>query len=242
MEEKKDYKLINYLNYKDILIIFGMWYFIILIILIARNFTLNHDLVNNIFHFLFIVSGRFIFLGLTIFYLTSFYPISFKEIGFKLTYLKRDFFQAFSIILIFLLMIILIINIPLSFASEGGFSPLYSLQKPEDFVDSLLPLLLLFSGCLIIATSEQLILTCIIYELFKNTLFSKIISLLLTSLFYSIILLQFEPGRILLNFLVAFISLMLYTKRRSILAPSIFLAGYYSAYIVYIYGWGFINF
>jgi hypothetical protein len=145
-------------------------------------------------------------------------------------------------VLIFMLMVLFLINIPLSFAPEGDFSPLFIIQEPEDFINSLLPLLFLFSGFLIIALSEQLLLSCIVYELFKNTLFSKLISLILTSLFYSIILLNFEPGRILINTIVAFISLLLYSKNRSILAPSIFLAGYYSLYIVYIYGWDFIKF
>ncbi|WP_353622138.1 CPBP family glutamic-type intramembrane protease [Halocella sp. SP3-1] len=116
------------------------------------------------------------------------------------------------------------------------------MNSPEVFVTSILPLLLLIIASLVIALSEQLILVNIFYKLFSRTLFNKFISIIMSSLLYSFLLLNFDPGRILINFLAASISLFIYSKTESILTSSFFIASYYSIYIIYIFGWNYIGF
>jgi len=62
MKKNENNKLISYLNYKDFLIIFGLWYFM-------AGISFNNTRLTEIFHFLFILTGRFIYLALIIFYL-----------------------------------------------------------------------------------------------------------------------------------------------------------------------------
>ncbi len=235
-------KLIKYLNYKDILIILGTWYFTALIILIARQLTLEHLILTNIFHFLFIVSGRFIYFSLIIFYLNSLYPIEFKDLGLKLSNLKRQFKTSFPKIVLLFIMSLLLINIPLSYAPDINFSALFKITGPDTLLYSLIPYTLLLISCLFISLSEQFILNVVIFELFNYTLFNYFFSLILSALFYSIIISSLTPSRILVNFIAAIISILLYSREDSIIPSSLFMAAYYSIYITYIYGWEFIKF
>ena len=68
MTEKEERKrLIEYLNYKDILIILFSWYLMIIGILITKELDLKHEFLTELFHFLFVISGRFILFSLLIF-------------------------------------------------------------------------------------------------------------------------------------------------------------------------------
>ncbi len=235
-------KLIKYLNYKDILIILGTWYLTAIIILITRELTLEHIILTNIFHFLFVISGRFIYFSLIIFYLNSLYPVEFKDLGLKLSNIKNQLKFSLPKIILLFIMALLLINIPLSYASDINFSPLFKITGPESLIYSLIPYALLLVSCLFISLSEQFILNVVIFELFRNTLFNYFISLVLSALFYSIIITSLTPSRILVNFIAATISILLYSREDSIIPSSLFMAAYYSTYIAYIYGWSFIKF
>lgn len=238
----KQKKLIEYLNYKDILIILGTWYLTAIIILILKEIQFQYALITDIFHFLFIISGRFIYLALISLYLSSLYPLDYEVLGLNFKQFKNQFKDSMSKIILLFLLVIVFINIPASFLTEFEFSPLFKITGPESLVSSLFPFLLIFSACLFISLSEQFILNIVLFELLKFTHLNNFFSLLLSSLLYSIILIELQPGRILLNTLTALISILLYKKRNSIIPASLFTAAYYSLYIVYIYGFDFIRF
>jgi hypothetical protein len=242
MKKNKKNKLISYLNYKDFLIIFGLWYFMAGFNTMTTEISFNNTRLTEIFHFLFILTGRFIYLALIIFYLISLYPVSFKEIGFNLRNMKDQFLKVISPLICLLLFVIILINIPLSFSKHPGFVPLYYIDNPQVFINSLLPFSLFFIANLFIALSELFLLTNFVFNLFKYIISNQTLSLLMSSLIYSVILLHFTPGRILINLLIALITLYLYLKTDSLFISSLFLAGYYSIYIVYIYGWSYIRF
>lgn len=242
MEQEKSSGFIKYLNYKDILIILGLWLLTVIFGLFTRQFDFKSIFVSNFMHYMFIISGRFIFLALLIFYLTSFYPINFREIGFNNNKIPAQLLLGLSLVFALFIIILLIINIPLSYVPNINFTPVYKIKNPEQLVNSLLPLIFLFIANLVLGFSEQLLLDKIVFELFNFIICNKFISFLLTGLFYSILLFTFTPSRILLNFLIATICLILYFKTDSILSSSIFMAGYYSIYIFYIFGWEFIKF
>lgn len=235
-------KLVEYLNYKDILIILGSWYLSSIVLLITKELNLNHTIITNLFHFLFIISGRFIYFSLMTFYLTSFYPIEFKDLGINFGHLKNQIKYSLPKIILLFIMVISIINIPVSFMPDKNFHPLFEIHGPDSLVTSLLPFTLLFLACLFISLSEQFILNVIIYELFNYTFFNCFFSLILTSLLYSLIIVELTPARILINTLAALISILIYRKKNSIIPSTLFMAGYYSIYIIYIYGFSFIKF
>lgn len=239
---EQDKKLITYLNYKDILIIIGLWFFMAAIILISKELTLNHLLLTEIFHFLFITCGRFFYLSLTIFYLSSLYPVNFNQLGFKLSPFKEHLTSGMSKVFVLLVITLILINIRLSFVDESLIQPLFKITGPRSFMIAMPPFILIFSGSILIAFAEQFILNVIIYELFNNTLFNNLLSTILTALFYSIIILNLEPTRILMSFIAALISLILYKKKNSLIPASLFIAGYYSIMVCFVYGWEFIYF
>lgn len=241
-ENKERRKLIEYLNYKDILIILFSWYLMIISILITKELDLNHEFLTDLFHFLFVICGRFILFSLLIFYLTSLYPVEFKDLGLKFREFKKGILPGLSGVILLFILVITFINIPLNDDFTGDFSPLIRINEIDSFVTSLLPFILLFMASIFISLSEQFILNVIIFELFSYTLFPKFFSFILTSLLYSVILIELRPERILMNTLVAMICLLLYWRRESIIPPTIFMASYYALYITYIYGLDFIRF
>lgn len=238
----KEKKLVEHLDYKDILIILGAWYLTIIIILITKEIQFKYPLFTDIFHFLFITSGRFIFFALVTFYLISLYPVGFDILGLNFRSFINQFKYSMPRIGLLLILVLVFINIPASFLRDIEFSPLYRITGPEPLISSLIPLLLIFAGCLFISLSEQFILNIVFYELFRYTHFNRFFSLLFSSLLYSIILVEVNPGRIFLNTLAAMISILLYKKRDSIITSSLFIAAYYSIYITYIYGFEYISF
>lgn len=242
-DKKNNAKFINRLNYKDILIIFGGWYLILALNYLSSQYIINTTpLLGNFLHFLFISAGRFIYLALFIFYHISLYSISFQELGFQFIKIKQLTFIILLIVLL-LLPVLIFINIPLSFNYQGNyFNPVYKVTGPEALIQSLIPFIVLYSFNFIIACSELLILTKIVFSLFSLQIKTNI-ALILSSLFYSFLLLQFTPGRILINLLIALIVLYLYQhQRKGIITPALLLAGYYTIYILYIYGWSYIRF
>src|SRR5690554_2779341 len=123
LKEKKG-NLISYINYKDIIIVFSFWYLILFLTAMTKNISFSVPILTNIFHFLFFISGRFIFIGITIFYLSSLYPVSFSKLGLVPLNKKKSFFNGLSTGLVLMLMVLFLINIPLSFSPKGFFSPL----------------------------------------------------------------------------------------------------------------------
>ncbi|MFI5359215.1 MAG: type II CAAX prenyl endopeptidase Rce1 family protein [Halanaerobiales bacterium] len=243
MTVKEDRKrLIEYLNYKDILIILFSWYLMIIGILITKELDLKHEFLTELFHFLFIISGRFILFSLLMFYLTSLYPIEFKDLGLDFRQFRKGIFPSLSGAVILFILVIVFINIPLSYNFTENFSPLLKINELDNIVTSLFPFTLIFTASIFISLSEQFIINVIIFELFHYTLFNRLISFILSALLYSVLLVEFRPERILLNTLVAMICLLLYWRKGSIIPSTLFMAAYYAIYISYIYGFSFIRF
>ncbi|MFW6034945.1 MAG: hypothetical protein ACOCRZ_01685 [Halothermotrichaceae bacterium] len=244
MAKKKKNKLVHFINYKDIIIILGSWFFIKTLISLSCQLGFNHPLFTDIVHYLFVISGRFLFFALLIFYLSYLYPLSFKNLGLAFNRFRSQLFAGIYYTLFLLLIVLLLINVPLTFKENlqvASFTPFYRINSPEVFIGSLIPFIITLPFNFIIALSELFVLIILVYELFNYTLFTRFVSAILASLFYSIILYEFNPGMILLNLLMGIISITLYRKYKSLIAPAIFTAGYYSIYIFYIYGWSFIK-
>lgn len=239
---KEKSELINKLNYKDIIIILGLWYLMAILHLILKEITFQSFLLSELFHFLFILSGRLIYLAVVIFYLTYFYPVGFPELGFNFSYLKQQLLTGLSLLIFLFSIVLLLVNIPLSYSMPEKFSPLFYLLTPEDFIRSLLPLFLIFLTCIIISLSEQFLLNKIIYELFHFTIFNRFMARLLAALVYSVLIFDFSPPRIMINLLIASIAIILYLRYNSLLASALFMGGYYALYIVYIYGWDLLKY
>ncbi|MFW6237647.1 MAG: type II CAAX prenyl endopeptidase Rce1 family protein [Halanaerobiales bacterium] len=235
MGEEANHKI----DYKDILILLGLWYFIFLANILLRQFAFAHSpFLTDLFQHLFLVAGRFLYATLFIFYLVYFYAITYCELGFKFFPLKPKLKAAVFTLLPLATGAILLINIPLSFnALSPDFQPLYRLESPEIFINSLFPLTLLFFSNIIVAGSEQLILNTLLFSCLKSRI-SVFLATAVSSLIYALLVPSREVTAILLRFMVGIISIYLYRKAKaSIITPTLFQSGFYSLYIVYIYGW-----
>ncbi len=239
MNTKMQKKFITNFNYKDIIIIFSCWYFIKTFYHLAATISFRYTPnLTGYFRLLIMSTGHLIFLGLIIFYLVSFYNPVFSEIGLKTKKIKKQLIPSLTILSFFWVVLLFFINIPLSFQQlTADFNPLYKITNPEILIYSLFFLLLLFIPVFIISLSEQFMLNSMIFELF-DYVFPTIFAVLLSSFFYSILLLEFKPQFILINLLIGCISIFLYLKsRRSLFMPTIFKTVFYSFYICYVYGW-----
>jgi len=243
MDNSNQYSFINKMNYKDIIIIFSIWYFIITInSLLCKSTFNNTPMLRGLFHILFITAGKFLFLSLFIFYFVSLYSLSFPQIGFKFKVNKKQVISTIILIIFFLFLLLLFINISLSYKSMvSKFNPLIKIKSPSALVKSFFSLGFIFLITFIIAVAEMLILNKIVFELFNHFL-NIYLAVILSSLFYSILLVEFNPSRILINFIIGLIVLFLYIKsEKSVLASSLFLAASYTLLITYIYGWNYIK-
>ncbi|MFW6381466.1 MAG: hypothetical protein ACOCZ3_02875 [Bacillota bacterium] len=235
---------INKLNYKDIIIILGLWYIMALINVLTGSFSLNYTpVLTGFFHHLFIFAGRFLFLGLVIFYLISLYPVTFPELGLKVKYITSQIMTGIILGLGLLLAVLLFINIPLSFNPlTEKFQPLYQLTGPDNFINSMLPFIILFTLNLVLSLSEQLLLNNILFNGLQCKL-PNLMAGLLAALAYSGLLCTFTTQRVIINFIIAIISIYLYTRAGySLILPSIFMSFYYTTYILYVYGWNYLKF
>jgi membrane protease YdiL (CAAX protease family) len=235
MQNEKNENLISKLNYKDIIIILGLWYFMATLNFLLGEF--NFTILSDLFHYLFILSGRLIFIAIMFFYLSSLYTIKLSNLGINFNNIKNQFLPGLFLLFALSLTVLFFINIPLSINnSNANFNPLYRINSPEILIKSIFPFIIFLIANLIIALSETILIISIIYKVFAYHI-NLYIATVLSCLFYSIVLIEFTSSQIILNFILAFILIYLYNKTNSIILPTLFLASYYSVYILYIYGW-----
>ena len=237
-------EITDYINYKDIIILTGLWFLIISItsVLHQKEFIYHTPLLKGVFNFLFTLASRFIFLALAIFYLISLYEFSLKSLHINFNRFKSQIQQGFIICLFFFIFVLLFINIPLSYnLNSTVFKPLYLITSPLILARSLFSLSLIFISSIIIALSEQLFICRILYTYLTDRL-NNLFGIIISSLSYSLILADLTLLHVLIHSLVGFISIFLYKKSKSLIFSSIFGGFYYALYIAYIYGWKFPNF
>jgi len=233
---------INRINYKDIIIIYTLWFFTLIF---NRFFDfasfMQVPALSGFFDLLFHFAARLIFISLIFLYFVFIYDLSFKELGISFKSLTKKLISLIIYLIILLGLVILLINFPLSTDNISRiFKPLYKVLTMETFVRSTLPLILVFPIFFIIAFSEQLMLNLFVYEVFNYKL-PKLVSKLMSALFFSFLIYHLSPDKIIIYFIFALISVTLYAlAEKSILVPSFFGAGFYLIYTFYIYGWNFI--
>lgn len=233
---------INKINYKDIIIIYTLWFFAI-----AFNHFFNFASfmgvanLDGFFDLLFSFAARLIFISLILIYFTFIYDISIKDLGLHFKTFTKKIIPLFIYTSLLLALVLILINIPLSINKiTKYFKPIYQILKIENLVLSLLPAILMLPIFFIISLSEQLMLNLFVYEIFRYKL-PKIISKIFASLFFPFLIYNLKPEKIIIYFLLALISITIYERsEKSILIPSIFGAGFYLIYTFYIYGWSFI--
>jgi|AntRauTorcE11897_2_1112592.scaffolds.fasta_scaffold03767_4 hypothetical protein len=235
-------KWITKINYKDIIIIYTLW-FSTIVFSQYFNFTSFMQIsdLGGFFDILFFFAARLIFISLMFLYFVFLYDLSFDQLGVKFKPLVKSLFKLIIYIVIILLLVIFLINIPLNTTNiTKTFNPLYEINSVQSFVHSILPLMLVFPLFYIIALSEQFMLNLFVYEVFKFKL-PELLAKFLAALFFSFLIYQLNPGKILIYFFYAIISILIYEKsEKSILVPAFLGAAFYSIYTFYIYGWTFI--
>lgn len=235
-------KWINKINYKDVIIIYTLWFFTLLF---NRFFDLASFIqvpnLSDFFNFLFVFAARLIFLSLIFLYFIFLYDISFKELGISFSSFMKKLFPIIIYLMILLTLVLIFVNIPLSLNDfSRNFKPLYEVKQIQVLVQSIFPVLILFPLFFIIALSEQFMLNLFVYEIFKSRI-PKFISKIFSALFFSFLIYQLQPDKIIIYFFFALISVILYERAdKSILIPSFFGAGFYLIFAFYIYGWNFI--
>lgn len=235
-------KWINRINYKDVIIIYTLWFFTLLF---NRFFDLTSFIevpnLSDFFNFLFVFAARLIFLSLIFLYFIFLYDISFKELGISFSSFMKKLFPSIIYLMILLTLVLIFVNIPLSLNDfSRNFKPLYEVKQIQVLVQSIFPILILFPLFFIIALSEQFMLNLFVYEIFKSRI-PKFFSKIFSALFFSFLIYQLQPDKIIIYFFFALISVILYERAdKSILIPSFFGAGFYLIFSFYIYGWTFV--
>lgn len=235
-------KWINRINYKDVIIIYTLWFFTLLF---NRFFDLASFIqipnLSDFFNFLFVFAARLIFLSLIFLYFIFLYDLTFEDLGISFKSIIKKIFPVILYTIILLALALIFVNVPLSLNDfSSNFNPLYKVKQIQIFVHSIFPIFILFPLFFIIALSEQFMLNLFVYEIFKSRI-PKFISKIFSALFFSFLIYQLQPDKIIIYFFFALISVILYERAdQSILVPSFFGAGFYLIFSFYIYGWAFI--
>ena len=240
--EQTNKSYITQFNAKDLIIILAFWYISSALNGAAGEITFQYaPWLTGYFRLLFISAGRFLFIALSIYYLITLYQQSFTQLGINIKSLWLHLKTAVVLIFILFLFILVFINLPLSYHDLSDvFNPLYEINDFQLLISSFGTLAFLIVPAFIISFSEQFMLNNIIYKLFRLKL-PHLLSLFLSSLFYSVLMLEFQPQHILINLILAIISIYLFIKSsESLLLPVLFATAFYSFYICYIFGWEFI--
>ena len=235
-------KWIKKINYKDIIIIYTLWFSTIVF---NRFFDFASFMevpnLSGFFDLLFYFAARLIFISLFLLYFVFIYDLTFEELGITLKSFTKKIIPLFIYFVILIGLVILLINYPLSIDKVWRiFQPIYKVLTMEIFVQSLLSLLLVFPVYFIIALSEQMMLNLFVYEIFKFKI-PKFAARFFSALFFSFLVYHLQPDRIIVYFVLALISRTLYERsEKSVIVPAFFGAGFYLIYSLYIYGWSFI--
>ncbi len=236
------------INYKDVIIIFALWYIIAINVeLFTSKDLIDLSIVSGFLHYFFVISGRFTFLALTYFYFVSIYDAELSEIGFWEG--KKHLFNAlkknFSVMLLLFGGIIFLINLPFSLNSQINstlFNPLITISNIERLGASIFPALIIFVGAILIGFSEQFLVNKVIYPIFAQKLITPI-SIMFSALFFSFLLLEFTPEHILINIIYITISILMFRwNNEKLIYPVLFSASYYTAFITFITGFNYLKF
>lgn len=235
-------KWIEKINYKDIIIIYSLWFFSLFI---NRYFSFASFVtvpnLSGFFDLLSLFVTRLIFSGLIFTYFNLLYDLSINDLGITLKSFFKKIIKIIAYLTVLFGFVIILINLPLSTSNISNiFKPVYQITDLNTFVRSLFPFFTLYPIVMIIVFAEQLMLNLFVYEIFNYKL-PTVIAKLFSSIFFSFILLSFETEKILILFIIALISINLYERTdKSLLFPTFFGTGFYLIYILYIYGWNFI--
>lgn len=239
-ETKSKSKLQNLINYKDIFIVLSLWYLIYYLTKIIISFQITKYSPNfeGILDYSLFTSGRFIFIALTLFYFISLYNLNIKDFKLSFNFNLKFSLQIFFIIIFLTAIIILLINMPLSLNnfSSKEYNPLYNINNPSVFINSLFPYLLFFAANIIIVLAEIFILENILKNYLSKFLGERI-AIFLSAIFYPLLININSLLLMIQYFILAFIYFILIRKNKNIIYAAFLGASFYSLIVIYIYGW-----
>lgn len=239
-KSKNKSKIQNFINYKDIFIILSLWYLIYYTTKIITNFKITKYSPNleGILDYTLFTSGRLIFLILTLFYFTSIYNLKIKDFKLKFKFDLKFTLQIFFIILFATIITVLLINMPLSLNdfSSSNFDPLYKIDSPTNFINSLFPFLIFFIANIIVVLGEIFILENI-FKMYLSKFLGEKIAILFAAILYALLLNMSSILFIIQYTLLAFIYFILIKKNKNIIYASFVGSAFYTLIIIYIYGW-----
>ncbi|RQD72493.1 MAG: hypothetical protein D5S01_09460 [Halanaerobium sp. MSAO_Bac5] len=230
------------INYKDFLLILSSWYFI----LFSNYFLKEREFaallyIGEFFSFILTTLGYMLFLFLAYLYFQILYDFSLKDLGFKFNFKKLNL-KALLAGLILLTVGVILININAAQINIQNFKPLYIINDLSLIIRALPVLAAVFLAAFFQAAALQFLFNKIVFSLFDLYL-PSIIASLFTGLFAPILVLQFEPGFILIVFISVIISNYFYQESDyNLLGAVVFYASFLTLYISFIYGFNFLIF
>lgn len=233
-------KIQNFINYKDIFIVLSLWYLIYYLTKIIVNFQITKHSPNfeGILDYSLFTSGRFIFIALTLFYFISIYNLNIKDFKISFNFNLKFTLQIFFIIIFLTVLIVLLINMPLSLNdfSSKNFNPLYNIETPAIFINSLFPYLLFFIANIIVVLGEIFILENI-FKIYLSKFFGEKIAILFSAIIYPFLVNINSLLLIIQYMILAFIYFILIKKNKNIIYATFLGSSFYTLITLYIYGW-----
>ena len=119
---------------------------------------------------------------------------------------------------------------------SSDFDPLYKIESPSNFINTLFPYLLFFISNIIVVLGEIFILENI-FKMYISKFFGEKIAILLSAIIYPFLLNITSILLIIQYMLLAFIYFILIKKNKNLIYAAFLGSSFYTLIIIYIYGW-----
>ena len=220
-------------NIKDIIIL----QFIAFVIgEIAKTLTETFSSPETPFFFLFPLLGHILFLGILLVWVFYFYELPVTFFGLTLDNLKKGLNQGLKAGIPFLVMIIFLVNFPLSAGEAPSFfQPLIKVTDPDSLTTSLLYFIFFAAAIFFVALAVELFYRGVVGHFLERKL-HPFLAIIVGSSYFSLFWGPFQPGWLLFNFLLALLLFFFLKKKGSLWPGIVYLTIIQASLIVYVSG------
>ncbi len=220
-----------------LLIMYLVWFFLTGFFEMTKQlvFEASPFLTQGI-HYMFFITTRLIFIPIVIYFIIYRNSLSLESIGLT----KKNFFSmvkvGIKISFITIPMILFLVHLPLV-NSNIHLHPMIKATSPEEIAISLVYFIFIFFMTFIPALSEELLFRGLTFPFLKERV-GTWQALLLNAVLYAIFYLSFNPYMITLRIILGFFTTYLFWRSKNLIPSTILQAFIHSAFILYLFGWG----
>lgn len=227
----------RFITLKDLLIIYLIWFFLQGFYEMTGQLVFPGSLfLTQAVHYCFFITVRLLFIPIVLYFILYRYSLPAEKIGLTLRRFWKMSKIGIKASIPLLPLILFLVHLPLVY-TNSQLKPMVTATTPEEIANSLVYFILIFFITIIPALSEELLFRGLTFT-FLEERWGTFKALLMNPLIYGIFFMQFNLYLALLRIVIGFFTTYLFYRSRSLIPSTIFQALFHSAFILYLFGWG----